>query len=37
MLLPATKAKLAAFFATLTRRQIDALATQHDLPLVTMA
>ncbi len=37
MLLPAMKAKLAAFFATLTRRQIDALATQHDLPLVTMA
>jgi crotonobetainyl-CoA:carnitine CoA-transferase CaiB-like acyl-CoA transferase len=37
MLMPATKTKLTAFFATLTRRQIDALATQHDLPLVTMA
>ena len=28
---------IVSFFATLTRRQIDALATQHDLPLVTMA
>ena len=37
MLVPATQAKLGAFFAALTRRQLDALASQHDLPLVTMA
>ena len=37
MLLPGTQAKLVTFFATLTRRQLDALATRHDLPLVTMA
>jgi hypothetical protein len=37
MFSPATKTKLAAFFAAVNRRQIDALATQHDLPMVTMA
>ena len=37
MLLPATRMKLSAFFADLTRKQIDALATAHDLPLLTMA
>ena len=37
MLLPSTRAKLSAFFAGLTRKQIDALATAHDLPLLTMA
>ena len=37
MRLPGTQTKLAAFFASLTRRQLDALAIQHDLPLVAMA
>jgi hypothetical protein len=37
MLRPSTRAKLSAFFAGLTRKQIDALATAHDLPLLTMA
>jgi len=37
MLLPATRVKLSAFFAGLTRKQIDAMATAHDLPLLTMA
>lgn len=36
MLLPATRAKLAAYFAGLTRKQLDALATRHDLPLVSL-
>jgi crotonobetainyl-CoA:carnitine CoA-transferase CaiB-like acyl-CoA transferase len=31
-----THAQLAVFFAGLTRRQIDALASTHDLPLHTM-
>jgi crotonobetainyl-CoA:carnitine CoA-transferase CaiB-like acyl-CoA transferase len=37
MLLPSTRVKLSEFFAGLTRKQIDALATAHDLPLLTMA
>jgi crotonobetainyl-CoA:carnitine CoA-transferase CaiB-like acyl-CoA transferase len=37
MLLPSTRTKLTDFFAGLTRKQIDALATAHDLPLMTMA
>ncbi|NBO41905.1 MAG: hypothetical protein EBU92_10365 [Betaproteobacteria bacterium] len=37
MLLPSTRVKLREFFAGLTRKQIDALATAHDLPLLTMA
>jgi hypothetical protein len=37
MLLPSTRVKLSAFFAGLTRKQIDTLATAHDLPLLTMA
>jgi alpha-methylacyl-CoA racemase len=36
MLAPATKRQLEAFFAGLTRKQIDALALTHDLPLLTM-
>ena len=36
MLLPATKRKLAAFMAGLTRKQVDKLALTHDLPLVTL-
>jgi len=37
MLLPSTHDKLAAFFATLTRKQVDAMAAANDLPLHTMA
>ena len=37
MLLPSTRLKLSEFFAGLTRKQIDALATAHDLPLLTLA
>lgn len=37
MLLASTRLKLIEFFASLTRKQIDALATAHDLPLLTMA
>jgi len=37
MMLPSTRVKLSEFFASLTRKQIDALATAHDLPLLTMA
>ena len=37
MLLPKTKTQLTAFFATLTRKQVDAMAVAHDLPLQTMA
>ena len=37
MLLPSTRLKLSEFFAGLTRKQVDALATEHDLPLLTMA
>ena len=36
MLLPSTRDKLAAFFATLTRKQVDAMAVANDLPLHTM-
>ncbi len=36
MLLPSTRLKLSEFFAGLTRKQIDTLATAHDLPLLTM-
>ena len=36
MLLPATKRKLSAFMAGLTRKQVDKLALTHDLPLVTL-
>ena len=36
MLLPATRAKLAAYFAGLTRKQLDGLASRHDLPLVSL-
>ena len=37
MLLPSTRLKLSEFFAGLSRKQIAALATEHDLPLLTMA
>jgi len=37
MLIPSTRDKLAAFFATLTRKQVDAMAVANDLPLHTMA
>jgi hypothetical protein len=37
MTLASTHHKLTAFFAGLTRKQIDALATAHDLPLLTMS
>jgi hypothetical protein len=36
MHLPSTRAQLTAFFASLTRKQIDDLATAHDLPLQSM-
>jgi crotonobetainyl-CoA:carnitine CoA-transferase CaiB-like acyl-CoA transferase len=36
MLLPATKIRLAAYFAKLTRQQLNALARQHDLPLMSL-
>ena len=36
MLLPATKIRLSAFFAVLTRKQLTTLAQQHDLPLVSL-
>jgi crotonobetainyl-CoA:carnitine CoA-transferase CaiB-like acyl-CoA transferase len=36
MLQPKTKNHLTAFFATLTRKQVDALAVANDLPLHTM-
>ena len=36
MLFPATQTKLAAYFAGLTRQQLNALALQHDLPLVSL-
>ena len=36
MLLASTRDKLAAFFATLTRKQVDAMAVANDLPLHTM-
>jgi alpha-methylacyl-CoA racemase len=37
MLLPSTRDKLIAFFATLTCKQVDAMAVANDLPLHTMA
>jgi crotonobetainyl-CoA:carnitine CoA-transferase CaiB-like acyl-CoA transferase len=37
MLQPKTKKHLTAFFATLTRKQVDAMAVANDLPLHTMA
>ncbi len=37
MLLSSTRDKLAAFFVTLTRQQVDAIAVANDLPLHTMA
>ena len=37
MLQAVTKTQLASFFATLKRKQIDALALAHDLPLLTMS
>lgn len=37
MLQTATKIQLAAYFAQLNRKQINALALRHDLPLLTMA
>ena len=37
MLHASTRDKLAAFFATLTRKQVDAMAVANDLPLHTMA
>ena len=37
MLMPSTRVKLSEFFAGLTRKQIDALAIAHDLPLLTLA
>ena len=36
MLRPGTKTQLAAYFAKLTRQQINALARQHDLPLMSL-
>ncbi len=36
MLAPQSHSDLAVFFASLTRKQIDALASKHDLPLHTM-
>ena len=36
MLLPKTKNHLSAFFASLTRKQVDAMAVANDLPLHTM-
>ncbi len=33
---PATHERLAAFFASRTRRQLDRLASQHDIPLHTL-
>ena len=36
MLRSSTRVKLSEFFAGLTRKQIDALATANDLPLLTM-
>ena len=36
MLRSATKTQLAAYFAKLTRQQINALAGQHDLPLMSL-
>ena len=36
MLRPGTKTQLAAYFAKLTRKQINALARQHDLPLMSL-
>ena len=36
MLLPATQTRLTAYFAGLTRKQLTALAQQHDLPLVSL-
>ena len=36
MLQPKTKNHLTAFFATLTRKQVDAMAVANDLPLHTM-
>jgi len=35
-LLPATHEAVAAFVARKTRAQLDQLATQHDLPLLTL-
>jgi hypothetical protein len=37
MFLLSTREQLAAFFAGLTRQQIDKLAATHDLPLLTLA
>jgi crotonobetainyl-CoA:carnitine CoA-transferase CaiB-like acyl-CoA transferase len=37
MLQPKTKNHLTAFFATLTRKQVDAMAVANDLPLHTIA
>ena len=37
MLQPKTKNHLTVFFATLTRKQVDAMAVANDLPLHTMA
>jgi hypothetical protein len=37
MLLAKTKTHLTAFFASLTRKQVDAMALANDLPLHTMA
>jgi crotonobetainyl-CoA:carnitine CoA-transferase CaiB-like acyl-CoA transferase len=37
MFLPSTREQLAAFFAGLTRQQIDKLAATHDLPLLSLA
>ena len=36
MLRPSTKTQLAAYFAKLTRQQLNALARQHDLPLMSL-
>jgi crotonobetainyl-CoA:carnitine CoA-transferase CaiB-like acyl-CoA transferase len=36
MLRPGTKTQLAAYFAKLTRQQLNALARQHDLPLMSL-
>jgi hypothetical protein len=37
MFLPATHAAVAAFLASKTRAQLEALGAKHDIPLYTLA
>jgi hypothetical protein len=37
MMAPSTHAAVAAFLATKTRAQLDALGARHDIPLYTLA